>query len=176
MHPIYTFLITNALEISKCVKKHNVDFQRVPPHSHRRNAAERALQTWKNHFIVGLSYCDPKFLLSKWDHLLLQAKITLNLLRSSQHQPNLSAHACLFGNYDFNRCPLTPPRTKVIIMASTDPIIVPPVDATSHRHSSCSVFFLTIRSPFSSKFLFLRSLITSSCNPAATRRFHSLGL
>ena len=29
-------------------------FQLVPPHLHQRNAAERAIQTLKNHFIAGL--------------------------------------------------------------------------------------------------------------------------
>ena len=99
-------------DLKNAFKKYNVDFQRVPPHSHRCNAAERTIQTWKNHFITGLSSCDPKFPLSEWDHLLPQAEITLNLLRSSRRLPNLLAHACLFGNYDFNRCALAPPGTK----------------------------------------------------------------
>ena len=107
-------------DLKKAFKKNNIDFQRVPPHSHRRNAAERAIQTWKNHFIAGLSSCDPNFPLSEWDHLLPQAELTLNLLRSSRRQPKLSAHACLFGNYDFNRCPLAPPGTKVIIFETPE--------------------------------------------------------
>ena len=30
-------------------------FQLVPPHLHRQNSAERAIQTFKNHFIAGLA-------------------------------------------------------------------------------------------------------------------------
>ena len=30
-------------------------FQFVPPHLHRQNAAERAIQTFKNYFIYGIS-------------------------------------------------------------------------------------------------------------------------
>ena len=45
-------------ECSTLLKKYmtdeQVDFQLVPPHLHRRNAAERAIHTWKNHFIAGL--------------------------------------------------------------------------------------------------------------------------
>jgi hypothetical protein len=37
-----------------------VDFQLVPPGIYWRNAAERAIRTFKNHFIAGLSiYCGP---------------------------------------------------------------------------------------------------------------------
>ena len=42
-------------------------------------------------------------------------EITLNLLCNSRVNPNLSAWAYLFGNYDFNRHPLAPPGTKVIV-------------------------------------------------------------
>ena len=59
--------------------------------------------------------CDPDFPLSEWDRLLVQAAITLNLLRTSRVNPNLSAYTCLFGNFDFNKTPLAPPGTKVLI-------------------------------------------------------------
>jgi hypothetical protein len=104
-----------STNIKDAFRKHNVDFQRVPAHQHRRNAAERAIQTWKNHFIAGLASTDPSFPLSAWDYLLPQCDLTLNLLRSSRRQPKLSAYACLFGNFDFNRTPLAVPGTKVVI-------------------------------------------------------------
>jgi hypothetical protein len=102
-------------ELKKAFSKNNVTFQRVPPHSHRRNAAERAIQTWKNHFSSGLATCDPKFPLTEWDLLMQQADITLNLLRSSRRQPQLSAYACINGAFDFNQTPLAPPGTRVIV-------------------------------------------------------------
>ena len=43
-----------------CFDKEGVEYHLVPPHNHRANAAERAIQTFKNHFIVGLSGLDPK--------------------------------------------------------------------------------------------------------------------
>ena len=101
--------------MKQAFRQHNVDFQRVPAHQHRRNAAERAIQTWKNHFISGLASTDLSFPLHAWDRLLPQCDITLNLLRSSRRQPKLSAYACLFGSFDFNRTPLAVPGTKVII-------------------------------------------------------------
>ena len=36
----------------------NIDFQLVPPAVHRRNAAERAIRTFQNHFIAGLCSVD----------------------------------------------------------------------------------------------------------------------
>ena len=58
----------------------NVDFQLVPPHLHHRNAAERAIRTFKNHFIAGLCSMDRDFPIHLWDRLVPQAELTLNLL------------------------------------------------------------------------------------------------
>ena len=45
-------------ECSKVLKEYmeeeNETFQLVPSHLHRRNAAERAIHTFKNHFIAGM--------------------------------------------------------------------------------------------------------------------------
>ncbi len=46
---------------------------------------------------------------------LPQAELTLNLLRSSPVNPRLSAYAYLNGCYDFSRCHMAPPGTKVVI-------------------------------------------------------------
>jgi hypothetical protein len=51
------------------------------PDLHRCNAAERAIQTFKNHFIAGLSSTDKHLPMHLWDRLLLQATTPLNLLR-----------------------------------------------------------------------------------------------
>jgi hypothetical protein len=62
----------------------DIAYQLVPPHCHRRNAAERAIRTFKEHFVAGLSSVDPSFPLHLWDRLLPQAEITLNLLGTSR--------------------------------------------------------------------------------------------
>ena len=59
--------------------------------------------------------CDPQFPIREWDWLIPQAELTLNLLCTSRINPTLSAWAYLFGNHDFNRIPLAPPGTKIII-------------------------------------------------------------
>jgi hypothetical protein len=61
------------------MKEERIDYQLVPNGLHRRNAAERAIRTFKNHFIVGLCSVDPQFPLHLWDRLLPQAELTLNL-------------------------------------------------------------------------------------------------
>ena len=46
-------------DLVKLMTKNDIAFQLVPPHLHRANAAERAIRTWKNHFIsilCGLSH------------------------------------------------------------------------------------------------------------------------
>ena len=111
------FVLDNEIseEFRTALKKHNLEHQLVPPHQHRRNAAERAIQTFKNHFIAGLASTNPKFPIREWDRLLNQAEITLNLLRNSRLNPKLSAYAFLFGNFDFNKTPMAPPGTQVVV-------------------------------------------------------------
>jgi hypothetical protein len=86
----------------------------VPPHCHRRNADERAIRTFKEHFVEGLSSVDPTFTLELWDRLLPQAEITLNLLRTSRLHPQLSAAAHFHGLVDYNKAAFSPPGCKII--------------------------------------------------------------
>jgi hypothetical protein len=78
----------------------DIAYQLVPPHCHRRNAAERAIRTFKEHFVAGISSVDPSFPLHLWDRLLPQAEITLNLLRTLRLHPQLSAAAHFHGIVD----------------------------------------------------------------------------
>ena len=50
-----------------------------------------------------------------WERILYQAHFTLNTLRHSIHNPNISDHAMMEGNFDFNKTPLAPPGTNVIV-------------------------------------------------------------
>jgi hypothetical protein len=78
----------------------DIVYQLVPPHCHRRNAAERAIRTFKEHFVAGISSVDHYFPMHLWDRLLPQAEITLNLLRTSRLHPQLSAAAHYHGLLD----------------------------------------------------------------------------
>jgi hypothetical protein len=79
-------------ELKQFNNSNQLEFQLVPPHMHRRNAAERAIRTWKNHFVAGLCSTDTRFPIHLWDRLLAQATITLNLLRPSRRNPKISAY------------------------------------------------------------------------------------
>jgi hypothetical protein len=97
-----------SLALRNYLTKQGIDYQLAPPHIHRRNNAEREIQTFKNHFIAGLCSVDPNFPLKLWDKLLPQATITLNILRKSKINPRMSAYAQLNGHFDFNRTPFPP--------------------------------------------------------------------
>jgi hypothetical protein len=92
----------------------DVEYQLVPPHCHRRNTAQRAIRTFKEHFVARLSSVDPTFPLHLWDRLLPQAEITLNLLRTSRLHPQLSAAAHFHGLVDYNKTAFAPPGFKII--------------------------------------------------------------
>ena len=102
---IYTMLTSRGLKpqlhwldneastaLKNYITKQQTQYQLTPPHIHRRNAAERAIRTFKNHFISGLCSVDRNFPLHLWCRLLDQAELTLNMLRTSRLNPNLSAH------------------------------------------------------------------------------------
>ena len=90
-------------------------FQLVPPHLHRRNLAERAIQTFKKHFIAGLASVNKNFLIHIWCRLLPHCLLTLNLLCPSRINPKLSAYAQLHVSFNFKRTLLASPGTKIII-------------------------------------------------------------
>jgi hypothetical protein len=105
-------------EASKLLKTYlhqqDITFQLVPPYSHRRNSAERAIRSFKDHLIAGLCSTDKYFPMRLWDRLLPQTVMTLNMLRTSRLNPKLSAATHIFGQYDFNRAPMAPPGTRII--------------------------------------------------------------
>jgi hypothetical protein len=92
----------------------NITYQLVPPHCHPRNAAERAIGSFKEHFVAGLSSVDPSFPMHLWKRLLPQAEIKLNLLRTSHLHPQLSAAAHYHGLVDYNKTAFAPPGCKII--------------------------------------------------------------
>jgi hypothetical protein len=94
--------------------EHDIAYQLVPPRCHRRNAAERAISTFKEQFVAGLSSVDPSFTLHLWDILLQQAEITLNLLQTSRLHPQLSAAEHYHGLVDYNKTSFAPPGCKII--------------------------------------------------------------
>ena len=91
-----------------CIQQNGMTYELVPPGQHRRNHAERAIQTFKLHFIAILAGVDDKFPLSLWCQLLEPAELTLNLLRQSLITPKVSAFAHVHGQHNFMRKPFAP--------------------------------------------------------------------
>ena len=84
-------------ELQEFMTSEDKSFQYVPPNCKRRNAAERAIRTFKTHFVSTLCTVDKDFPLQLWDTILPQTEMTLNLLRGSRLDPRISAWEQLHG-------------------------------------------------------------------------------
>ena len=83
-------------------RSERITIQLSPPGIHQHNAAERAIRTFKNHFIAGLCSTDNIFPLHLWDCLIEQAIMTLNMLQPARRNPKMSAYTMLEGQFDVN--------------------------------------------------------------------------
>ena len=113
-----------------------IKMQLVEPHDHRSNAAERAIQTFKNHTIAGLCTRDDDFPSVLWCKVIQQAQDTLNMLHTSCVHTKLSAYHVLEGPHDFNRSPFSPPGTSATILN-------PPETRTSWAPRAMDAWYLS---------------------------------
>ena len=98
----------------RAVIEHNkMEHELVPPHDHRRNIAEKGIQTFKDHLIAIVCGTDKDFPLYLWADILPQAEHTLNLLRPSRRLPSVSAYAYLYGQHNYDKLPFAPLGCKV---------------------------------------------------------------
>ena len=102
-------------DLNKYFEDSDIQFQLVPPHMHRRSAAERAVITFNNHFISSLCTMDSVFPFYFWDRLLTQVTTTLNMLRRSRLNRWLSAYEKVDSIHNFERAPLAPLGYKMQI-------------------------------------------------------------
>ena len=105
-NPVYNIIDNVATKAIKTyLESKNLKVQFVTPYDHIVNAAERAIQTFKNHTISGLCIFDEAFPSILWFKLVQQLQDTLNILRTSRVHPKLSAFHVLKGQHDFKRVP-----------------------------------------------------------------------
>jgi hypothetical protein len=109
-----TKAIKSYLTLQQC------HLQLVKPGNQWVDAAECAIQTFKNCFIGALGSTDVDFPIQLWDKLAPQVQDSINLLRQLQINPHISAYETLEGPYDWNHFPLAPHRTKAIIYEDAD--------------------------------------------------------
>ena len=105
--PIWHILDDEApADFKQAIHENGCRVELTPADMHRRNAAEKGIQTFKGHFISILSGVSDYFPIHQWDKLIPQAVLMLNLLRSSNVAPNVSLYAYHHGTFDYNRMPL----------------------------------------------------------------------
>ncbi len=92
-----------------------ISLELTPVSQHRTNKAERAISTWKDHFIAVLATTDPNSPVSLWEDYIEQSELTLNCMRSSPAHPLLSAWEALCGRFDILATPIATLGTKVVV-------------------------------------------------------------
>jgi len=92
-------------EYKQAIKENHMTYQLVPPNDHRRNVAEKAIQTFKDHFVAVLCGTDETFPLQLWCQILRHAENQLNLLRKSRRNPSISAFEEMYGPHDYDAQP-----------------------------------------------------------------------
>ena len=104
---------SQAMQREICTR--HCDFQLVTPHMPRRNASERDIRTFKNNFVSGLCSARDKFPVHLWCRLIPQSTLTLKLLQTSRLNIQQPSEEQLNVTFNFNRVPLAPPGTKIIV-------------------------------------------------------------
>ena len=104
-------------EFLQTIKQQGIKNQKVPPHIHHQNAAEKATSTIKDHFTTISVGVDKNFPIHLWDRLLPQAENMLNMLRTTNIAPKILAHAYMYGQHIFNKMP------SINITLSANPVI-----------------------------------------------------
>jgi hypothetical protein len=93
-----------STDFKECIREKGMTHKLVPPSNYMRNLAERAIQTFKHHFISILSGVDDKSHYPSGVTYLAQQHI-VNLL----HQSNkISAYAHVHGQHGYMRKPFAP--------------------------------------------------------------------
>ena len=103
-----------SADLVAAIKEKELEYEIMPPSNHRRNPAERAIQTFKSHFISIMKGLDNEFPEGGWDLLIPQVNMTLNMLRPCGVNEAHSAYAYIHGAFDFNAHPLAPLGCRAI--------------------------------------------------------------
>ena len=118
-------------EVSKYFKRTILEYwcatyQLVPSNVHQRNIAERAIRTFKAHFLSVLAGLGSTFHRFMRDNLLAQIELTLNLLRQATLNPSILSWKYFNGAFDYSATPLGPIGCKIIIHTTSNKQIMVP--------------------------------------------------
>ena len=110
-------IIDNEASVQVChfiTNTLNASYQKVTPHCHQENAAEKFIQTTKHHLIASLASTDLHFPKHQWYDLLPQAEFILNMLQPTSITQKNQPITYLYGEHNYNAVPLVPPGWKVL--------------------------------------------------------------
>ncbi len=147
--------------IKKFLTKNQCELMWVEPHNHCINVAERAIQTFKDHFVSMLATTDSKFPLQLWDRLPPQVKNILNMLCPSLINPNVLAYKAVHGPYNWNWFPLASPGCKAMIYESLDRGVI---EAPMLGTLGCHLTTINATIILSRKHELVRSLAQPNCS------------
>ena len=94
-----------SAEYKQAIHDNDMTYQLVPPNDHRRNIAEKAIQTFKDHLVAVLCGTDESFPLQLWCQVLRHAEHQLNMLRKSRLNPAVSAFEEMYGPHNYDAHP-----------------------------------------------------------------------
>ena len=126
---------------SKAVKEYitgnNIDIELSPSKNHHLNGpGERAVGTYKAHFISTLATIDPNCPMQLWDIFLEQTTGTLSILRTLRRNTKVSAFEELNGKFDYNKTSVVPVGLKALV--NNDPS-----DSTSFEAKALDTFVVS---------------------------------
>ena len=86
----------------------HMTYQLVPPNDHCRKISEKAIQTWKDHFVGVLTGTTSTLTMNLWCQSTPQAKRQLLLLRQSNVNPQIPGYAHIYGPHNYDAKPFVP--------------------------------------------------------------------
>jgi hypothetical protein len=104
-----------SAEYKAAIKASGMTYELVPPEEHQHNMAEKAIQTFKDHFVGVLSGCAPSMPINLWCQLLPQVEWQLLLLQQSCAHPNLLVYAHIYKHHDYNKHPFIPINMEALV-------------------------------------------------------------
>ena len=111
VHAVDLQVLDNKVSKEYCrviTQTRKATLQLVPPDVHRRNAAERAIRTFKAEFLAIIAGLDRDFSSSLWDTLLTQTELTLNILLQVTLAPDISAWEYYNSPINYDATPFRP--------------------------------------------------------------------
>ena len=102
-------------EVEAFIRSQHTHLQYTPPDMHCTNPAERAIRTWKNHFLSEIAGLPKSFPITNGCQLTTQCEATLNMLRPCHQNPRLSVHKVLEGTFSFDATPMAPLGAEVLV-------------------------------------------------------------